>query len=209
MIPRSFDWRVVPIAMLVIVTAATSYGYHRILLAQRSWIEHTYQVMSTLETTLQLMTDAETGQRGYILTGDRSYLAPYSKALEEVGAMPARLRQLVHDSPVQLARVASLEHALKDKLEELASTIDIRERDGAARARADVSSNVGRERMDALRAIIARMRDAEADLLLARSARAGQTERALLAVTIGLAIVSVVARIGLYRLSVRSSKAGK
>lgn len=55
------DWRIVPVVALVVVATATSYGYHRLLLAQRDLIEHTYEVMSTLEASLQQVTDAETG----------------------------------------------------------------------------------------------------------------------------------------------------
>jgi CHASE3 domain sensor protein len=49
---------------LVLFASATSFGYHRLLLAQRDWVEHTYRVMSTLESIMQRMTDGETGQRG-------------------------------------------------------------------------------------------------------------------------------------------------
>jgi CHASE3 domain sensor protein len=55
------DWRIVPVVALVVVATATSYGYHRLLLAQRDLIEHTYEVISTLEAILQQVTDAETG----------------------------------------------------------------------------------------------------------------------------------------------------
>ena len=58
---RAVDWRSVPVLALVVVATATSYGYHRLLLAQRDLIEHTYEVISTLEAILQQVTDAETG----------------------------------------------------------------------------------------------------------------------------------------------------
>lgn len=45
---RAVDWRIVPVLALVVVATATSYGYHRLLFAQRDLIEHTYEVMSTL-----------------------------------------------------------------------------------------------------------------------------------------------------------------
>jgi hypothetical protein len=48
---RAVDWRIVPV----------SYGYHRLLFARRDLIEHTYEVISTLEAILQQVTDAETG----------------------------------------------------------------------------------------------------------------------------------------------------
>ncbi|SAK87870.1 sensory box histidine kinase [Caballeronia pedi] len=196
-IRESFDWRVVPLMALVIVAAATSYGYHRILLAQRDWIEHTYPVMSTLETTLQLVTDAETGQRGYILTVNETYLRPYLQAIGEVRAQPAKLRKLVHDSPAQLARVDALDLALTDKLAELARTLSVLREQGTAQARAMILSDVGLERMDRIRMLIAQMRQSETELLIERTDRASRTERAMLIVTISLAMVSIAARLGL------------
>ncbi|BAN27580.1 CHASE3 domain-containing protein [Caballeronia insecticola] len=201
----SFDWRVVPLTALVIVAAATSYGYHRILLAQRDWIEHTYQVMSALETTLQSITDAETGQRGYILTINEAYLKPYLKAIDALHAQPAKLKTLVRDSPAQLARADALELALRDKLAELARTLSVLKEQGPAQARAMILSDVGLERMDRIRTLIARMRQSETELLIERTDRATRTEHAMLVVTIGLAMLSIVARFGLY--CVRSGKA--
>ena len=58
---RAVDWRTVPVLALVVIATATSHGYHRLLLAQRDLIEHTYEVISTLEAILQQVTDAETG----------------------------------------------------------------------------------------------------------------------------------------------------
>jgi CHASE3 domain sensor protein len=58
---RAVDWRIVPVLALVVVATATSYGYHRLLLARRDLIEHTYEAISTLEAILQQVTDAETG----------------------------------------------------------------------------------------------------------------------------------------------------
>ncbi|KXU85789.1 hypothetical protein CR51_38885 [Caballeronia megalochromosomata] len=187
-----------PLTALVIVAAATSYGYHRILLAQRDWIEHTYQVMSTLETTLQLMTDAETGQRGYILTVNEAYLRPYLQAIQEVKAQPTKLRSLVRDSPAQLARVDALDLAFRDKLAELARTLSALREQGTAQARAMIQSDVGLERMDRIRMLIAQMRQSEAELLIERTDRATRTERAMLIVTISLAMLSIAARLGLY-----------
>jgi CHASE3 domain sensor protein len=194
---RRIDWRVLPLIALIIAGASTSYGYHRILLAQRDWIEHTYQVMSALETTLQLITDAETGQRGYILTNNKTYLQPYRQAIVAIHAEAAKLPKLVQDSPIQLARANALETAINDKLSELSGTIELLEKQGIEQARASVLSDVGRERMDRIRVLIAQMRQAEGELLIARTDRATRTEHAMLAVTIGLSLLSIAARVGL------------
>jgi CHASE3 domain sensor protein len=191
------DWRVLPLVALIIAGASTSYGYHRILLAQRDWIEHTYQVMSALETTLQLITDAETGQRGYILTNNKTYLQPYRQAIAAIHIEAAKLPKLVQDSPIQLARASALELAISDKLAELSGTLRLLDEQGIDQARASVLSDVGRERMDRIRVLIAQMRQSESALLIERTDRASRTEHAMLAVTIGLSLLSIAARVGL------------
>ena len=195
---RSVDLRIVPVLVLVVIATVTSYGYHRLLLAQRDLVEHTYEVISTLETILQQITDAETGQRGFILTGDSTYLKPYHQALANIRALPIRLSDMVRDNPAQLARTVELNAAMQAKLEELADTIETRQRERSEIARSLVSSNVGRDRMEKVRWIVAEMRRAETDLLLRRTAQAARTERSMLAITIALALLSLGSRLALY-----------
>ena len=196
---RSFDWRTLPLIALVLLTSCLSFGYHRILLAQRDGVEHTYQVLSALETTLQLMTDAETGQRGYILTGRSSYLTPYRQAVQAIQPFPHELRELVKDSPVQLQQVDRLEVALHNKLDELQQAVTALDAQGLPSARSIVLSDVGREHMDRVRELVSQMRSYETHLLATRIARATQLEHQMLLITIALAIVSIIARFALYR----------
>jgi CHASE3 domain sensor protein len=195
---RGPDWRVMLLMAVVACASAISLGYHRLLLAQRDWVEHTYQVMSTLESILQRMTDAETGQRGYILTSVRKYLVPYARAVEDLGVLSLQLRRSVRDSCIQLARVDELDQALKEKLDELARTSSVQEKEGSSAARQMVLSNVGQQRMDRVRSPIAQMRQTETELLKVRSLRALKTERKMLMITVLLAMLSISARLGVY-----------
>jgi CHASE3 domain sensor protein len=193
-----FDWRPVPLLVLVILAASVSVAYHRLLLAQRDLIEHTYQVISLLETTLQRITDAETGQRGCILTGDQSYLAPYRQARSEIPTLPAQLRELVKDSTPQLQRVRSLEEALTAKMTELEATLQRSDQGGIDSVKPLITSNAGRDQMDLIRSIITEMRRAETDLLVQRTLQAKRTERHMLLVTFACALASFAARFVLY-----------
>ena len=62
----------------LIVVGATSYLSTRKLLDTSQWVSHTHQVLEKLEGVLSLLKDAETGQRGYLLTGEDHYLEPYN-----------------------------------------------------------------------------------------------------------------------------------
>ncbi|MGX7002290.1 CHASE3 domain-containing protein [Caballeronia sp. KNU42] len=168
------------------------------MLGQRDWIGHTYEVISVLETTLQRITDAETGHRGYLLTGDKSYLAPYHHALTELYALPEQLQVLVKDSPAQLQRVKALGEALSTKEAELSLTVAMRDHGEIENVKTELSSNAGCNHMDRTRSIIAQMRRAETDLLLQRTVTAQKTEKHMLEVALGCALASLLVRAMLF-----------
>ena len=66
-----------------------------------AWVLHSRQVLFQLEETESTLKDAETGQRGYLLTGDTKYLAPYDRAQAEIDSHIASLARLTADNPAQ------------------------------------------------------------------------------------------------------------
>ena len=67
---------------LLVVSSVASFFSIKNLLESAFWVDHTNQVILQLENTLSVMKDAETGQRGYLLTGDDNYLDPYKGAFD-------------------------------------------------------------------------------------------------------------------------------
>ncbi len=108
MMRPSKAWR---LSILGFAGASLSLGlvgwvsYHRQLALQdaRQWVEHTLEVRNELETTLSLLKDAETGQRGFLVTGAAAYLEPYQAAVASLGQHRERLRVLTADNPKQQA----------------------------------------------------------------------------------------------------------
>jgi diguanylate cyclase (GGDEF)-like protein len=100
-----------------------------------------------------LLKDAETGQRGYIITGDRAYLEPYAAAR---GSMPATLAELSGgaEGPEEAALMREIAALSGDKLGEMADTIRLRETGGLAAAAKAVSERRGKAIMDNLRNLI-------------------------------------------------------
>lgn len=97
--------------------------------------------------------DAETGQRGFVLTGDPQYLDAYNAAIT---SLPATLRQLgasVSDEPAQRVRVATLSNLISEKLSELKETVTLRQSGGFKAALAVVETNRGKQAMDDIRKI--------------------------------------------------------
>jgi CHASE3 domain sensor protein len=75
----------------------------------RALLDHTHQVISSTQRIQSLITDAETGHRGYLITGDSAYLEPYNDALMEIDGELVTLRALVADNPEQRESRQNLE----------------------------------------------------------------------------------------------------
>jgi signal transduction histidine kinase len=126
--------------------------------------------MEQLDKVLQGMTDAETGERGYILTGEDSYLTPYDYGLREVREGTQEVRRLTSDNLIQQHSLGALEPLVAERLKELRERIQVR-REGGLEAGADaVREGAGREYMEKIRTIAAGMKKEEENLLAQRTA---------------------------------------
>jgi CHASE3 domain sensor protein len=90
------------------------------------WNMHTYQVLQNQEKILSLLRDAETGQRGYIITGDERYLEPYNLAVKDVTTKINDVLELTKDNVKQQQRIGTLKSLVTDKFTELNQTIETR-----------------------------------------------------------------------------------
>ena len=132
-------------------------------------VSHTLEVSRGLESLLSLYKDAETGQRGFLLTGDPKYLEPYEAASSQLEPTGGHLRVLLADNPVQLERLGLVTRLGAEKMTELAQTIEQR-RDGQTDAALrTVRTDIGMKAMDSIRATIASMKEAEQSLLAVRN----------------------------------------
>src|SRR6476659_3624104 len=95
------------LALLLIITALAYFSTSELLDNNRR-VSHTYQVLGQLQITLSLVQDAETGQRGYLITGDRQYLEPYNAALPQIDARLRQIGTLTADNPSQQQRLSRL-----------------------------------------------------------------------------------------------------
>jgi signal transduction histidine kinase len=133
-------------------------------------VDHTNAVIRELDGVLAGLVDAETGQRGYIITGDTSYLAPYHTGRASADAHLTALSRLVSTDTDQTRRLAQLRQLEQSKFAELERTVAIREH-SAADAVANVRAGIGKEYMDEARRVAGRMAEIERRRLLARDAQ--------------------------------------
>ena len=139
---------------------------------------------------LQNMLDAETGQRGYLLTGETSYRQPYDTAIKQVDGHLATLRQLYADRPAELAQLAELSKHVLRKVAEMDMSVRLRQ-DGKEDAwKFVITTDVGREEMDAIRATAGELVKVSNKTLLEGQV---QVLRSLQLARIGTAIVALAA----------------
>lgn len=155
-------------AVLVLVVGAAGLGSVVSLRIAFRWVDHTYQVIGAADGLLLALTDAETGQRGYVLTGENRYLDSYRSGRPAVAIALQTLRRLTVDNPTEQQRVDSLSRLAAAKLAELDSTIVLRRTQGFAAAVAVVVTDRGRNEMIGARRVVADMKSAEFALLAAR-----------------------------------------
>ncbi|WP_375504449.1 response regulator [uncultured Nostoc sp.] len=133
---------------------------------------HTYQVLSQLEDLNLQVTNAETGQRGYILTGEQRYLEPYNDAIQVLNQKVNELQRLTADNPKQQSRLDILQSLIDQKLAELKETIDLRQNQSFDAAQKVVLTDRGKQLMAEIRKVIQAMKNEENALLKQRSQKA-------------------------------------
>src|SRR5882724_6013271 len=138
----------------------------RTIAAQR--VTRTLQVLEQLESILSLVKDAETGQRGFLLTGEDPYLEPNINAKAQLPEAFRKARQLVADDEVQQQRLTALELAVSQKLAELDRVIALRRKGDVAGALAVVRTDRGQASMDRIRSMVTTMEATERMALATR-----------------------------------------
>lgn len=133
-----------------------------------SWVEHSLEVRSTLERVELALTQAESAQRGFLLSGNRAYLAPYDDAIAAARWQTDRLDRLTADNASQQLRLLKLRGLAADRIDELMAAVKAANMEGFEAAQALVRSGRGRQLMTGIRAEIAEMALQEGSLLKMR-----------------------------------------
>ncbi|KQW63641.1 histidine kinase [Variovorax sp. Root411] len=158
-------------------------------------IDEAQQVRGTLNQILQNMLDAETGQRGYLLTGEASYRKPYDDAVKQVDGHLATLRRLYAARPAELTQLAELSKHVLRKVAEMDMSVRLRQ-DGKDDAwKFVITTDVGREEMDAIRTTAGELVKSSNNTLQ-RSQQ--QVLRSLRLARIGTAFVALAALIAFF-----------
>jgi PAS domain S-box-containing protein len=188
----------VAITVVVIVTLIVALTSLRDVYLATEAVAHTYSVKARLDQLLSTLVDAETGERGFIITGDEAYLEPYTGAVASIAPRLSSIRSLTADNRDQPADADQLATLTTARLRELAAAIHQRREVGLAAAQAIVRTNVGKRTMDAARLVVQRMEAREDALLIARTARATDSYRRASVERIVTAVMALAAIGGLF-----------
>ena len=192
--------------LLLILLIANALITRRQLVVQvqnQSRVEHIQQVLIALNQTQSLVKDAETGQRGYLYTGEPKYLDPYNQALAQLDPQ-LRVLQQMFKNPTRLAEVAQLRTLTQAKLAELAETIRLYNSGDPDAARALVLSDRGRLIMVQIDNLIGKIQLEETSL---ESTRSEDMRRSIRDTYISIYLASLVAAAGLFFLAYFITKA--
>jgi CheY-like chemotaxis protein/signal transduction histidine kinase/CHASE3 domain sensor protein len=181
-----------------LISGAVAYFNLQTLRDDNQRIVHSHEVIIALDELLSNTQDAETGQRGFLLTNNEKYLEPYNSALLAIPPRLDEITELTSDNPVQKPRIAALRLHVAAKLAELKETIDLRRGQGLDAALAVVNSDRGKVEMDAVRVQVAAMGQEEAELRARRLAEMNDAQRTAFASSLlsGLLGVLLTATIG-------------
>ncbi|HEV7650833.1 MAG TPA: response regulator [Actinophytocola sp.] len=180
----------------LLVVGFSSYVQIGTLLRDRAPVDHTYRVLAQISQLRLEVEQAVRGQRGYLLTGDRTELRTYERSADDVADTTTTLAQLTADNPRQQRLLAELRPVVTENLASLSIAIDAR-RDGGVAAASKKVTTVESAR-DALRveALLSAMRVEERRLLDVRQQASGQganiTRAIVIATTLGVAALAAV-----------------
>ena len=162
---------------ILLVVGLVSYRNTRKLIRDGNLVAHSHEVLDELGGTLSALKDAETGQRGFVITGDEEYLRPYAAALPAMGRHLMRLKELTAGDEGQRRSLAELEGKIADRLALISDSIHLRRASGFAAAEQLISTGRGKRMMDDIRALAAEMSARENARLERRRAESDQSAR--------------------------------
>jgi len=181
---------------LLVANFVLSVHHTRQLRDESAAVVGSSELLLALDNVLSLAVDAETGQRGYVITGRDEYLAPYRAAVASIHRQMDALEQLTEPDPVQRRLMADVRQQVGAKLGELDITIALRDRNGFDATRDVILLGAGEGEMRALRKTAADMAAHETRKLAEREAAAMQTYRAAIAGEAISGIAAIAALVG-------------
>ncbi len=159
---------VVSVIILLVLTAVITLRGFQQLHRNHSLVKQTHDVLMLLEKTESFAKDAETGQRGFLITGREDYLEPFDDGVRRLDLVLKELSTRVATNPKQLESLSKLRTLVSVKIAELRESIAARRTGGIEAAQEIVNTNRGKRTMDSIRDVVSEMRQEETKLFETR-----------------------------------------
>lgn len=183
------------IALMLILLLAIGFVAYRSsteFIAGSAQVVHSREIRGSLQRILSLVEEIETGQRGYIITGESSFLEPYQRATDKIEERLVHVKTLTTDEPQLQAQIETLIRLVQSRIAFAAESIELRRSRGFAAARDLLLSGKGKQEMDQIRTLIIEIREAEKIQLQEQSNRTGALAQSTITVVEAGSALAVV-----------------
>ncbi|WHZ21237.1 MAG: diguanylate cyclase/phosphodiesterase (GGDEF & EAL domains) with PAS/PAC sensor(s) [Nitrospira sp.] len=195
----------IAIALMLVLLLAIGFVAYRSsteFISSSAQVVHSREVRGSLQRILSLVEEIETGQRGYIITGESSFLEPYQRAMDRIEERLVHVKTLITDEPQLQAQIETLIRLVQSRIAFAAESIELRRARGFAAARDLLLSGKGKQEMDQIRTLIIEIRETEKIQLQEQSNRTGALAQSTITVVeagSALAVVVVLIMATAYR----------
>ena len=178
--------------IILVATAFFAKRNNQSFIDTTQWVNHSHEVLEEFDIIITKTVDAETGVRGYVVTGNEVFLEPYNNAWDSIRQNMDRIRALTVDNPAQQKNVDALQKQIELSQNHLVDIINLRKKDFEA-AKSLMATRRGKQIEDEIRRIIANSKGIENKLLAERQRSSDQDARDFSTVFIALlAIIAIV-----------------
>ncbi|QDV27446.1 Aerobic respiration control sensor protein ArcB [Aureliella helgolandensis] len=180
------------VVVLLVLNGLVAFNQIRRLRLHTNRVEQSHVLRQKLDSIESAVITAEAGQRGFLITGQESYLDQYQETVKTVDSLVSQLLALTEADPAKADIAIAIQPLIRMKMEELASTIIVRRNAGFEEVRRLVAKNIGKRTMDSISKQVDQLRQIENRLISDREATAATTYGSVLLTSLMSTIVSLI-----------------
>jgi len=154
--------------VVLLVVAVISFKNSEKFIDTNQWVNHTHEVLYEFEQILVSSVDAETGTRGFVITGEEKYLEPFSNSKVKLLEHVNKARELTKDNPTQQENIEAIQELITSHIGHLERCIELRKIKDFESAKMLVTTGEGKRILDEIRKTIGNAKEVEQTLLTER-----------------------------------------
>lgn len=190
------NWILLGISVSLFLVFAVGYSSYKSLeqvKTDEAWVDHTEEVITKCETIIKLLIDAETGERGFLITNKEEYLSPYNDAITQIDGHLNGLEELAKDDPDQLRNALRLKTLSQERLTLLAQIINAKKKHMIDSINFSDKLSSGKKQMDEIRSLVRKMINKEKVLLVERKNKsASSVQQTILIIFGGTLLIFII-----------------